>query len=118
MARYTEESKREAVRLYESRDIGVLKTAQGIEIAPEGLRPWIRKYDDDVRSLDITERERPRQAGLGVERLEEGNEIPVKAAAFFVGETDRGKRPSPLSVTRYQFRRILITPLLKHRKQT
>ncbi|RNL43204.1 hypothetical protein DMP08_07685 [Paraeggerthella hongkongensis] len=91
MARYTEEFKREAVRLYKSRDIGVVKTAQGIGVAPESLRAWIRKYDENVRSLDIAERERLRQAETEIKRLKEENEILIKAAAFFVREADRRK---------------------------
>ena len=41
MARYTEEFKREAVRLYKSGDGGVVKVAKGIGVAPESLRSWI-----------------------------------------------------------------------------
>ncbi len=89
MVRYTEEFKQEAVRLYKSGGAGVAKTAKGIGVAPESLRSWIRKYDDDVRVLDITERERLRQAEKEIRRLREENEILKKAAAFFARETDR-----------------------------
>lgn len=91
MARYTEEFKREAVRLYKSSDAGVLKTAKGIGVAPESLRSWIKRYDDDTRVLDISERERLRQAEIEIKRLKEENEILIKAAAFFARETDRRK---------------------------
>lgn len=91
MARYTEEFKREAVRLYKSSDVGVLKTAKGIGVAPESLRSWIKRYDDDTRVLDISERERLRQAEIEIKRLKEENEILIKAAAFFVRETDKRK---------------------------
>lgn len=91
MASYTDEFKREAVRLYKSGDTGVAKTAKGIGVAPESLRSWIKKFDDDVRPLDINERERLRTAEAEVKRLKEENEILVKAAAFFAKETDRRK---------------------------
>lgn len=89
MARYTEEFKQEAVRLYKSGNAGVAKTAQGISVAPESLRSWIKKYDDDISVLDITERERLRQAESEVKRLKEENDILKKAAAFFAKESDK-----------------------------
>jgi len=70
---------------------GVLKTAKGIGVAPESLRSWIKKYDDEVRNLDIPERERLRQAEAEAKRLKEENEILIKAAAFFAKETDKRK---------------------------
>ena len=91
MARYTEEFKREAVRLYKSGGPGVLKAAKGIGVAPESLRSWIKKHDDETRDLDISERERLRKAEAEVKRLKEENEILIKAAAFFAKETDRRK---------------------------
>lgn len=89
MARYTEEFRREAVALYRSGDAGIAKTAKSLGVAPESLRAWVRKYESDEKNLDITERERLRQAEREVARLREENDILKKAAAFFAKESTK-----------------------------
>ena len=87
MARYTQEFKNEAVALYRSGSDGIAKTAQGLGIAPESLRSWIKAARESDRNLDINEREELRQAKRELARLREENEILKKAAAYFARET-------------------------------
>lgn len=88
MPSYTEEFKKEAVALYKSGDVGVVRCAQSIGIAPETLRSWVKKFDSEVQALNITEREKLRQLEKDHARLKEENEILRKAAAFFARETE------------------------------
>ncbi len=89
---YTEEFRREAVKLYRTGDKGVDRTAKGLGIATETLRKWIRREKEADQGLELTERERLRLAEKELKRLREENEILIKAAAFFAQETAKGNR--------------------------
>ena len=86
---YSDEFKAEAVRLYESGAGSLRKIAGELGISSDTLAGWIRKAKKEKTSLNISERERLRQAEKEVKRLREENEILKKAAAFFATESTR-----------------------------
>ena len=93
--RYTEEFKREAVRLYRSgQHGGIEKTAKVLGVGHGALRRWAQQTDvDDGAAEGLTTEEKAELSRLRRENavLREEREILKKAAAFFVRETDRTK---------------------------
>ena len=91
--RYTEEFRREAVRLMETRgERSISEVAEGLGITPPLLYEWRRKYADvgDAVRKDRGETPEDELKRLRREnaRLKREREILVKAAAFFAKETE------------------------------
>lgn len=86
---YSDEFKAEAVRLYDSGAGTRRQIASELGIAPDTLSGWIHKARKSSESLNVSERERLRQAEKEVKRLREENQILKKAAAFFATESTR-----------------------------
>jgi transposase-like protein len=89
--RYTEEFKREAVRLVETRgERTIADVAQSLEIAETLLHSWKRAYSDTVAEVRTQRGETPeeelKRLRREVAQLRRDKEILKKAAAFFAKE--------------------------------
>jgi transposase len=88
--KYTEEFKREALRLCETSDKPLLTIAKELGIAPSTLHEWKSHYSSSpvrrnaANKKTITEQDVEFiKAKREVERLKKENEILKKAAAYF-----------------------------------
>ena len=86
MPRYTEEFKREAVRLYRTSGRTQHEVAAGLGITANTLRSWVRRDEESSSVLELAEREELRRLRKENAVLQEENEILKKAAAFFARE--------------------------------
>jgi transposase len=89
--RYTEEFKREAVRLVETRgERTIADVAQSLEVAEALLHSWKRAYSDTVAEVRQERGETPeeelKRLRREVAQLRRDKEILKKAAAFFAKE--------------------------------
>lgn len=85
MAKYTEEFKQEAVRLYRSGNLGVAKTADSLGIAHETLRNWVKRFEIVDVATQAVNQEQLRQILKENARLKEEN-IILKKAAVYLGQ--------------------------------
>ena len=86
---YSEEFKREAVKLLRSGDRGVPQLAKELGVSEGSLRSWSARLDVDegrAEGLSSVEREELRRLRREVKVLAEEREILKKAAAFFAKE--------------------------------
>ena len=84
--RYTEEFKREAVRLISTSGLSVQKVASDLGISNTALGRWAKQYAIDNGScegLTTAEREELRRLRREVKTLRTEREILKKATAFF-----------------------------------
>ena len=86
MAKYTDEFKQEAVRLYLETGEPQMRIAQRLGITCATLRSWIKKDEEGKTNLALGERDELRALRKENAILQEENEILKKAAAFFVKE--------------------------------
>jgi transposase len=86
--KYTEEFKREAVRLVTVQGYGVSEAARNLGINASMLSVWKRKYSDESPHSELTENEQMELARLRAEvkRLRMERDILKKATAFFANE--------------------------------
>jgi transposase len=88
---YTEEFRREAVRLTEREPERVAQIARELDVHPETLRQWVRRAQPDGSIVPptrtVTLEEENRQLRRENERLREEREILKKATAFFAKDT-------------------------------
>ncbi len=87
---YSEEFKREAVRLLRSSDRSVPQLAKELGVSEGSLRTWASQRDVDegqAEGLSSAEREELRRLRREVKTLAEEREILKKAAAFFAKES-------------------------------
>jgi transposase len=89
--RYTEEFKREAVRLVESRgDRTISDVAESLAVAQNLLHSWKRAYADTAAEVRQARGETPedelKRLRREVAQLKRDKEILKKAAAFFAKE--------------------------------
>ena len=84
-SRYSEEFKREAVRLYRSSGKGYRPLAEELGVSAYSLRRWAEKYSGE-EAVTLTEREELRKLRRENRILREEREILRKAAAFFAKE--------------------------------
>lgn len=84
-SRYTEEFKREAVRLYRSSGKGYRPLADELGVSAYSLRQWVERFSDE-QTVTLSEREELRKLRRENRILREEREILRKAAAFFAKE--------------------------------
>ena len=89
--RHTDEFKREAVRLMETRgDRSIAEVAEGLGILTNQLYDWRHKFSDVTKAVRDERGETPedelKRLRREVARLNREREILVKAAAFFAKE--------------------------------
>jgi transposase len=89
--KYTEEFKREAIRVMESRgDRTVADVAESLGVAANLLHSWKRTYTDTVEEVRQQRGETPEEELKRLRRenaqLKRDHEILKKAAAFFARE--------------------------------
>ncbi len=92
---YSEEFRREAVRLLRRGDRTVPELARDLGCSPQSLRNWSQQLDvDEGRRDGLSSDERAELARLSreVRTLTEAREILRKAAAFFASDSDRTRR--------------------------
>jgi len=90
--RYTEEFKREAVRLLATRGTGTAKdVAESLGVAENMLYAWRRQYEDVTAQVREERGESPEEELKRLRRenaqLKREKEILAKACAFFAKET-------------------------------
>ena len=86
--KYSEEFKREAVKLVSDQQLSVAAAARNLGIHPNLLRNWIQRFESENEDASLTEEERMEIARLRAEnrRLRMERDILKKAAAFFANE--------------------------------
>jgi transposase len=92
---YSQEFKREAVRLLKSSGRSVPQLAKELGVSPQSLRNWASQRDvDDGKAAGLTSDEREELRRLRRENriLAEEREILKKAAAFFATDSDLTRR--------------------------
>jgi transposase len=92
---YSEEFKREAVRLLRSSGRSIPQLADELGVSPQSLRNWASQRDvDDGKAVGLSsdEREELRRLRREVKVLAEEREILKKAAAFFATDSARTRR--------------------------
>ena len=90
--KFTDEFKREAVRLVQQGDGNVSQVARNLDVTVSALRKWVKEAEIErgkgpPGALTKAEREELRQLRRRVRTLEEEREILKKAAAFFAKES-------------------------------
>jgi len=91
--KFTEEFKKEAVRLCKSGEDSIGQVAKELDLTESALRNWVKQYEVDqgeglVGSLTTAEREELRVLRRRVRTLEQEREILKKATAFFAKENE------------------------------
>lgn len=86
--RYTEEFKRDAVRLVEQEGLSAAQVARDLGVNVNSIHGWLRKHREDAGD-ELSDDERLELARLRRENriLREEREILKKAAAFFASES-------------------------------
>lgn len=90
--KFSDEFKREAVRLVRQGDGSVSRVARELDVTVSALRQWVKQDEIDrgkgpPEALTTQEREELRKLRRRVRMLEEEREILKKAAAFFAKES-------------------------------
>lgn len=90
--KFTDEFKREAVRLVQQGDGNVSQVARDLDLSVSALRKWVKEAEVEQgkgppEALSKAEREELRKLRRRVRTLEEEREILKKAAAFFAKES-------------------------------
>ena len=90
--KFTDEFKREAVRLVQQGDGNVSQVARDLDLSVSALRKWVKEAEAEQgkaapEALSTAEREELRKLRRRVRTLEEEREILKKAAAFFAKES-------------------------------
>jgi transposase len=88
---YSEEFRREAVRLLQGSGRSIPQLAAELGCSPQSLRNWSRQVDVDegkAEGLSSDEREELRRLRREVRVLAEEREILKKAAAFFAKDSE------------------------------
>jgi transposase len=86
---YPPEFKREAVQLYRSSGKSIPKVAEGLGVATESLRRWVKQHEiDEGKREGLTTDEREELLRLRRENktLKQEREFLKKAAVFFAKE--------------------------------
>ena len=90
--KFTDEFKREAVRLVQQGDGNDSQVARDLDLSISALRKWVKAAEAEQgkaapEALSQAEREELRKLRRRVRTLEEEREILKKAAAFFAKES-------------------------------
>jgi transposase len=90
--KFTDEFKREAVRLVKQGDGNVSQVARDLDLSVTALRKWVKQDAIDrgkgpAEALSTAERDELQKLRRRVRTLEEEREILKKAAAFFAKES-------------------------------
>ena len=90
--KFTDEFKREAVRLVKQGDGNVSQVARDLDLSVSALRKWVKQAHvkqgkGPAEALSKAEREELHKLRRRVRTLEEEREILKKAAAFFAKES-------------------------------
>jgi len=86
--RYTEEFKRDAIRLVEEEGLSVARVARDLGVNVNSLYDWRKKYrDEQSEELGESELKELKRLRKRVRVLEEEREILKKATAFFAKES-------------------------------
>ena len=88
---YSEEFRREAVRLLRSSERSVPQLASELGVSQQSIRNWVRQADvDEGKAVGLTRDEREELRRLRHENkvLTEEREILRKAAAFFAKDSE------------------------------
>lgn len=84
---FTEEFKKEAVRLFQEQDLTVAEVSRNLDIAPKSLRTWLSQYDAGSLkgSLGVVtpEQLRIRELERELAIAREERDILKKATAYF-----------------------------------
>ena len=88
---FSEEFKREAVRLCRQKDRSIGQVAEELDLTDSALRNWVKQYEVDhgdnaAGALTTDEKEELRKLRRENRVLREEREILKKAAAFFAKE--------------------------------
>ena len=91
--KFTDEFKREAVRLCKQRDRSIGEVAKELDLTESALRNWVKEHDIEQGkgppgALTREEREELQRLRKEVRRLREEKVIPKKAAALFAKEDE------------------------------
>ena len=86
--KYTEEFKREAVRLVTVQGYKVSEAARNLGVNANLLSVWKRKYSDQTTNTELTQDEQMELARLRgeIKKLRMERDILKKATAFFANE--------------------------------
>ncbi len=90
--KFTDEFKREAVRLVKQGDGNVSQVGRDLDVTLSSLRKWVKEADIEqgkgpAEALSKAEREELHKLRRRVRTLEEEREILKKATAFFAKES-------------------------------
>jgi len=86
--RYTDEFKRDAIRLVEEEGLSVARVARDLGVNANSIYDWLKKHrDEQSEELGESELEELKRLRKLVRVLEEEREILKKAAAFFAKES-------------------------------
>lgn len=86
--RYTEEFKRDAIRLVEEEGLSVARVARDLGVNANSIHGWLKKHrDEQGEELGESELEELKRLRKENRVLKEEREILKKAAAFFAKES-------------------------------
>ena len=85
---FTEEFKKEAVKLVLEKGYGVTEAARSLGVTESSMRNWVCKYDPVISRKDEDLKAEIKKLKKENDRLRIEREILKKAAAFFAKETE------------------------------
>lgn len=84
---YTEEFKKEAVKLVAEQGYQVSEAAKSLGVSASAIRKWVNLFGPEANKAEMAQQDEIKQLKKEVKRLRMEREILKKAAAFFAKET-------------------------------